>query len=116
MLLADRPVVKAGAAIELVQIKSPRRPTVAPRELGYEWQERNPVPFEERKFDTLYDGRKIIGTEQAIRNEYRDVLIRVMGPEGDKLRENMCKLRERLEASQASGEAHEAMEALAKYF
>lgn len=90
-----------GAAIDLVQIKT---------------FERSAVLDPSVKFDRLYSGEVIVGTEEAIRAEMKDVFTRVRGAEGETMRGEMRRLRETARKSRESGGARQAMEALAEFF
>lgn len=107
-LLADQPVLalqcesspssredKANAAvcseyragIELLQNKTMRRDASWPAD----------KPF------VLRRGVEVVGTEKAIKAEMIDVCQRMMGPEGERARENMVKLRGEALRSRESG-------------
>ena len=92
---ADQPVLasqltRAGAAIELKQIKSFKNPS----------------------FTRLYSGVDVIGTEEAIRAEMEGVWARMLGKDGDSMRRGMGKFKEISETSRREGSSWLAMEAL----
>lgn len=88
--------VKYGVGIELKQVKMFRG--------GNE------------KFNKLYDGTKIVGTEDAIKKEMAEVWARIKGPEGERMREKMRDMRALFEKSWREGKSRKEMEGLSQYF
>ncbi|WWD19336.1 hypothetical protein CI109_103795 [Kwoniella shandongensis] len=64
----------------------------------------------------LHDGTEIIGTEEAITAEMKDVFKRMKGPEGEELRERMQSLRRVAQESWKDGKARRDMEAIGTFF
>ncbi|CAD6576778.1 MAG: hypothetical protein TREMPRED_001769 [Tremellales sp. Tagirdzhanova-0007] len=92
---ADQPVlasqlIRAGAAIELEQIKS----------------------FKDPSSTRLYSGVDIIGTEEAIKAELAGVWAKMLGEEGDSMRRGMKRSKDVCEKSRREGSSWLAMEAV----
>ena len=68
------------------------------------------------KFNELYDGTIIVGTEEAIKAEMAEVWQRIKGPEGERMREKMRGIRALLVKSWQEGRSRQAMEGLSQYF
>jgi hypothetical protein len=64
----------------------------------------------------LYDGTEIIGTEEAIKAEMKDVWERMKGQEGTEMRARMRGIKQRCKDSWSAGEARRAMVGMAQYF
>ena len=86
-------VVKHGCAVDIKQVKT----------------------FKPSHFQKLYDGTEIVGTEEAIRAELKDIWARMRGDEGAQMRENVQKVRAMLKESWEGGEARQAMQSLARF-
>jgi len=79
-----------GCAIDIKQVKS----------------------FKPPQFKKLYDGTEIVGTEEAIKSELKDIWKRISGSEGEKMRSNMQELKKICVKSHDSGSAAEGMKNL----
>jgi hypothetical protein len=64
----------------------------------------------------LYDGTEIVGTEEAIKSEMKNVWARMKGSEGQEMRHRMIALRERCRVSWLEGGARREMEGMSRYF
>jgi len=64
----------------------------------------------------LYSGVKVIGTEDAIKDEMGKTWRRVQGAEGEEMRKRMKGVREVCERSWRDGGAREGLDGMAKYF
>ncbi|ODN76652.1 hypothetical protein L202_05295 [Cryptococcus amylolentus CBS 6039] len=53
--------------------------------------------------NTLYDGTKIVGTEDAIKEEMRGIWVWMTGKEGDEMRKRVAELKQGIKQSVASG-------------
>lgn len=88
------PVVKHGCSIDIKQVKT----------------------FKPAHFKKLYDGTEIVGTEEAIKAELKDIWARMRGEEGAQMRENVRKVKGMLKHSWEDGEARKAMQGLSKFY
>jgi hypothetical protein len=68
------------------------------------------------RFNKLYDGTIVLGTEKAIKKEMAEVWTRVRGQEGDEMRKRMEGLREVAYKSLKQGKSRETMLGLQQYF
>lgn len=91
---SETPVIKHGCAIDIKQVKT----------------------FKPTHFKKLYDRTEIVGTEEAIKAELKDIWERIRGEEGARMRENVSKVRATLKQSWESGEARKAMQSLARFY
>jgi hypothetical protein len=69
-----------------------------------------------QRFNKLYDGTIVLGTEEAIKKEMAETWVRVRGKEGDEMRKRMEGLREVAYKSWKEGKSRETMVGLEKYF
>lgn len=99
VLPANMPVVKHGAGIDLKQVKT--------------FHGANPSTFP----TTLYDGTKLVGTDDAIKEEMLD-LWRKLQHDGlrEKLTEGMQGVRKVCNESRLNGCSKAEMEGLSRYF
>ncbi|ODO04621.1 hypothetical protein I350_05227 [Cryptococcus amylolentus CBS 6273] len=61
--------------------------------------------FYDPAFRTLYDGTEVIGTEEAIKGEMKEVWERMRGTEGEVMRTRIKEVKSRLRESLANGQA-----------
>ena len=64
----------------------------------------------------LYRGVLVEGTERAIQVELRDAIIRIMGDEGNAMREKMSVVREVCAKSRDEGVGRKVMNELSRFF
>lgn len=72
--------------------------------------------FKPSHFRRLYDGTEIVGTEEAIKAELKDIWARMRRDEGAQMREHVQKVRAMLKGSWEGGEARQAMQSLARFY
>lgn len=72
------------------------------------------VPYGQRKFDRMYDGTLVNGTDEQLRAEYDEVFERLVKRGGmDRLRDSMLMLSEVYRKSRHDGECKKAVVRLA---
>lgn len=65
---------------------------------------------------TLYDGTKLVGTDEAIKEELTELWARLKDGYADELRQNMLRVKEICAKSRRDGTSRKEMEGLARYF
>lgn len=64
----------------------------------------------------LYDGRKITGIENAIKDGMKDIINRLQGPEGQEMKARVQALKKQLKQSWKDGASRQVMLSFGEYF